>query len=166
MKLIYRKANPADLDEICALVGRVVRHMLEQQIFQWDELYPLREDFQEDIEKGQLYMGLMNGRLAVIYVLNQECDEEYETGSWKDKDEPFYVIHRLCVNPDFQNQGIAKRVLAHIEEEVKPLGIHSMRLDVFSGNPAAFTRYCHSGYQKVGEIHWRKGMFHLMEKQI
>lgn len=166
MKLTYRKANPSDLDEICALVRRAVRHMLEQQIYQWDELYPLREDFQEDIEQGQLYVGLLDGGIAVLYTLNQECDEEYRDGAWKHPEEPFYVLHRLCVDPNIQNQGIAKQTLAHIEEEIKPLGVHSMRLDVFSGNSAAFARYCHSGYRKVGEVHWRKGMFHLMEKQI
>jgi len=34
----------------------------------------------EDIQKHQLYVGTADGCMAVIYVLNQECDEEYETG--------------------------------------------------------------------------------------
>lgn len=166
MELTYRRAKPGDLDEICLLVSRAVRHMRDQGIFQWDQRYPLREDFQEDIEKGQLYAGLLKGSIAVLYTLNQACDEEYRAGAWRDPEEPFYVVHRLCVEPDLQNQGIAKAALAHIEEEVRRQGVHALRLDVFSGNPAAFARYCHSGYEKVGEVHWPTGMFYLMEKRI
>lgn len=107
--------------------------------------------------KNQLHIGLVDNRIAVIYVLNQECDNEYKNGNWKYKHEPFYIIHRLCVNPIFQNQGIAKTTLMHIEEEVRALGIHSIRLDVFSENPFALKLYHHYGYSKTGDVNWRKG---------
>ena len=57
--------------------------MERDHIFQWDDLYPAKGDFQEDIEKSQLYVGLVNDQIAVIYTLNQECDKEYENGKWK-----------------------------------------------------------------------------------
>lgn len=46
-------------------------------------------------------------------------------------------MHRLCVNPVFQNRGIAKSALLHIENELKAISIHA---------------------------DWRKGKFYLMEK--
>ncbi len=51
--------------------------MERKNIFQWDDLYPTKEDFQEDVDKNQLYVGMMNGQIAVVYTLNQECDEQY-----------------------------------------------------------------------------------------
>ena len=164
MEIEHRIANPNDLNEICSLVGNAIDTMVRQNIFQWDEVYPTREDFQKDIEKGQLYIGLIDKHIAVVYALNQEYDEQYKNGNWRYKNEPFYIIHRLCVNPAFQNMGVAKSTLLHIEEELKTIGIHSIRLDVFSENPFALKLYNNLGYTKVGHADWRKGRFYLMEK--
>lgn len=166
MQIDFRKANSKDLDEVCTMVQAAVAHMTEQNIFQWDELYPAREDFAEDIAKRQLTVGVADGRIAVIYVLNQECDAEYADGDWKYKDEPFYVIHRLCVSPGFQRMGIAGNTLRHIEETLADMGICEIRLDVFSGNPFARGLYEKAGFWKTGEVNWRKGTFYLMEKHI
>lgn len=165
-KITYRIANLNDLDEVCSLVRNAIDTMNRQNIFQWDEIYPTREDFYEDIKKEQLYVGLVGNHIAVIYVLNQEFDVEYENGNWKYKEEPFYIIHRLCVNSFFQNRGIAKSTLLHIEDQLKTLGIHAIRLDVFSKNPFALKLYYGIGYSKAGDIDWRKGRFYLMEKYI
>lgn len=164
MGIEYRVANLNDLEEICKLVGNAVDTMIKQNIFQWDDVYPTRKDFQMDIDKSQLYVGVIDNRIAVVYVINQEYDEQYENGDWLHKEEPFYVIHRLCVNPAFQNMGVAKSTLLHIEEELKMREIHAIRLDVFSENPYALKLYNHLGYTKVGHADWRKGRFYLMEK--
>ena len=160
----YRKAEPNDIEEICSIVHAAVDIMERDNIFQWDDLQPAKGDFQEDIKKSQLFVGLVNGQIAVIYTLNQECDKEYENGKWKYKDEPFYIVHRLCVNPTFQNKGIAKSTLLHIEKQLNEIGIHVIRLDVFSNNPLALRLYNSLGYSKVGHADWRKGKFFLMEK--
>ena len=164
MTIKYRKAEPNDIEEICSIVHDAVDVMERDHIFQWDDLYPAKRDFQEDIKKSQLFVGLVNGQIAVIYTLNQECDKEYENGKWKYKDEPFYIIHRLCVNPTFQNTGIAKATLLHIEKQLKEIDIHVIRLDVFSNNPFALRLYNSLGYLKAGHADWRKGKFFLMEK--
>lgn len=166
MRIEYRTANEDDLDEVCSMVQDAVAHMIEQNIFQWDELYPVREDFAADIARQQLTVGVADGRIAVIYVLNQECDAEYADGDWKYKDEPFYVIHRLCVSPGFQRMGIAENTLRHIEETLAAMGICEIRLDVFSGNPFAQRLYEKAGFHRTGEVHWRKGTFYLMEKHM
>jgi len=166
VEIKYRIANADDLDEICSLVAGAVDTMIKQHIFQWDELYPTREVFQEDIEKKQLYVGLIEKQIAVIYVLNQEYDEHYENGDWQYKNEVFYIIHRLCVNPIFQNKGIAQNTLSHIEEELVDRGVHNIRLDVYSENPYALKLYNNFGYKKTGHADWRKGRFYLMEKHF
>lgn len=110
-------------------------------------------DDQKDIEKEQLYVGLEDNLIVVIYALNQECDKEYENGNWKYRDESFYIVHRLCVNPHFQNKGIAKLTLLHIETQLKSKGIYVIRLDVFQNNPFAIRLYDSLDYSKVGYTH-------------
>lgn len=100
------------------------------------------------------------------YVLNQEYDEQYVHGVWKYPNSTFYVIHRLCVNPIFQNKRIGTSTMIHIENEVQKMGIDTIRLDAFALNPYAVQMYENLGYFKVGLAHWRKGEFHLMEKKI
>lgn len=162
----YRKAVPGDMEAIERLVHLAIETMEQRSIFQWDDLYPTKEDFQEDMDHGHLYVGLSDEDIAVVYALNQSCDPEYENGDWQFETEPFYVIHRLCVNPDFQNKGIAKATLRHIERQVAEMGVHVIRLDVFSQNPFAIRLYQSSGYAETGYADWRKGRFILMEKSF
>lgn len=162
----YRTATEYDLDAICELTGSAIISMENKNIFQWDSLYPTRDDFLEDIKKGELFVGLLGENIAVIYTLNKECDEEYQNGEWKYLNSNFCVLHRLCVHPKYQNQGIAGRTLVHIETELKKKHFDSIRLDVFSNNPAALKLYSNRGYQNVGFADWRKGRFFLLEKHL
>lgn len=163
-QLHYRKATLDDLEEIYSLVAHAVDVMVSQNILQWDEIYPTKEDFRTDINKHQLYVGLIGGQIAVVFALNQECEEEYKNGRWKHPNVPFYIVHRLCVSPDFQNQGIAKRTLLYIEETLLKMDIHAIRLDAFCNNPFSLKLYDSLHYSRVGYADWRKGRFYLMEK--
>ena len=164
MTLQYRKATITDLEEIYTLVSLAIDEMIEHDILQWDEIYPTKEDFRNDINNDHLYVGLVDEQIAVVYALNQECDKEYENGCWKYPDQPYYVVHRLCVHPDFQHRGIAKQTLLHIEAQLSKKNIHAIRLDAFSNNPFSLKLYGSLNYSRVGYADWRKGRFYLMEK--
>ncbi len=166
MQIEYRIACIEDLKEICDLVKNAINTMIEQNILQWDEIYPNEEVLREDINKRQLYVGAADKQIAVIYVINQECDAEYKNGKWKYEDKPFCIIHRLCVNPLFQNKGVGRITLQHIEKEAEKMGFHAIRLDAFTKNPFALKLYDSFGYSRVGYADWRKGRFYLMEKYL
>ena len=123
-------------------------------------------DFLDDIEKKYLYVGLIDEKISVVYAINMEYDVQYKNGSWEYPDRDFRIIHRLCVNPLYQNQGIAKETLNYIESELKENGVESIRLDVFLENPYALSLYRKNGYKEVGMANWRKGHFYLMEKHL
>jgi len=162
----YRLANRGDIEEICGVVRSAVAELRTRGIDQWDEIYPAEEHFLEDIGSGTLSVGMQDGRIAVIYVLNGVCDGQYGNGAWKYPDREFRVLHRLCVDPAFQNRGIARMTLMHIEEELKKSGIGAVRLDVFTKNPYALELYRKCGYEETGTAVWRKGTFLLMEKYL
>lgn len=164
MTLQYKKATLDDLEEIYSLVSHAIDVMISHNILQWDEIYPTKEDFRNDINRGHLYIGLTDGHIAVVYALNQECDKEYQNGNWKYPNEPFYVVHRLCVAPVFQNKGVARYTLLHIEAELLKKNIHAIRLDAFCNNPFSLKLYDSLQYSRVGYADWRKGRFYLMEK--
>ncbi len=160
----YRLGKIEDLDEIERLIKDAISLMREQGIEQWDEVYPAREDFAKDIEQGYLYVADKEDKMAAIYVISEECDAAYMNGQWEN--EKPCIIHRLCVSADCQNEGIGKKVLKHIENQLVDMGYDSVRLDVFSENPYALKLYDKNGYTKRGYADWRKGRFYLMEKSI
>lgn len=160
----YRLGTPDDLDEVVSLVEGAKRLMSAQGINQWDDIYPCREDFENDIKKSNLYVVLQEEKIAAVYVISEECDEEYKNGKWE-YEKPC-IIHRLCVSPDFQHRGIGNAVLAGIEAQLLEMGYKSVRLDVFTQNPFALRLYQKNGYLERGHADWRKGRFLLMEKRL
>ncbi|MBP5601636.1 MAG: N-acetyltransferase [Treponema sp.] len=162
----FKKADEADIEEIFSLVKNAIAVMDQNGIPQWDEIYPAREDFLADIRDQNLYEGIIDGQIAVIYVLNKCQEEAYSFADWSYRGEDFCVLHRFCVNPKFQNRGVAKKTLAYIEEQLRSLGIKAIRLDVFTLNPYALRLYEKAGYHQTGTADWRKGKFLLMEKKL
>ena len=177
----YRLGRLEDVEEISKMVDSAKVLMPSQGIEQWDEIYPAKEDFEDDIEKKTLYVvmdddsntesgftesdgAVTETNLAAIYVISTECDDAYENGSWEYDNA--CIIHRLCMSPDYQNKGIGKKLLNKIEDQLADMGFDSVRLDVFSENPFALRLYENNGYEKRGHADWRKGRFYLMEKKI
>lgn len=166
MNIEYRLARFDDVNEIMILIKNSIIAMERNNIFQWDELYPTSEDFAEDMNNDSLYVGLYEGKIAVVFALNQQSDEEYKSGKWLYPNREYYILHRLCVNCFFQNKGVGKQTMQFIEKKLKAQNIQAVRLDVFSQNPYALSLYSHMGYCKVGHADWRKGRFYLMEKYL
>ncbi len=162
----YRPAEAGDIETILRIVKDAAAEMESRGIRQWDAVYPAKADFLADIEKNEMYVGLQDGEIAVLYTVNKDCDAQYANGSWRYPDSEYRVLHRFCVDPKYQNRGIGKRTLAHIEDALRGSGVETVRLDVFCGNPFALALYRGSFYEEVGIARWRKGEFFLMEKHL
>lgn len=142
MKITYRKAEAADLDEIQAFVDQAKIVMEKQGIPQWDEVYPILADFDGDLKAGNLFVGVAEGgNLAVTFTISMEQDEAYKDGKWAYAGEYFRVIHRLCVNPQFQNMGLGGKTCKYIEETLREQGGKAIRLDTFTLNPYSCALY-------------------------
>ena len=161
----YRLGTDQDLDEICSLVKDAIVEMEKNGIYQWDDIYPARSDFEEDIRNDNLYVVFDEDMLIAFYVISAECDEQYKNGQWECEEDSAYILHRFCVSPKMQNRGLGKIILDHVEQQIKDMGYRSIRLDTFTQNPFAQRLYRHNGYEARGYADWRKGRFDLMEKR-
>lgn len=165
-KISIRPANIDDLERICFFFEKAIHFLNENKIPQWDELYPNQEIIREDILNRHMYAGEMQNQMVCVFSINQQCDEQYRVGDWQYRESSFMVIHRLCVNPQFQRQGIGTKAMQFIEDMMKNNGIIAIRLDAFSQNPSALRMYEKLGYLKTGEVNWRTGLFYLYEKLL
>ncbi|MFV0395009.1 MAG: GNAT family N-acetyltransferase [Coprobacillaceae bacterium] len=164
MKISYTIATIENFDEIFNLFQASIKEMANNGIEQWDSLYPDKQTITNDIYKEELYIGTITNTIVVVFVINEEYDDAYNDVSWHLQTKKFKILHRLCVNPDFQNKGIAKITMKYIEEQLILKKIDAIRLDAFSNNPYALRLYHSLGFIIVGETIFRKGKFLLMEK--
>ena len=111
-------------------------------------------------------VGRVGGRIAVAFSLEYGGEGDYEPAEWRYPADRFAVLHRLCVHPDFQGRGVAREAMDHIEKRARGQGAQALRLDAFSQNPSALRLYERRGYEKAGEIRYRKGLFYLYEKRL
>lgn len=162
----FRIAQEDDFEMIASIFKKAINNMALHFIDQWDEFYPTKEILQSDISSRQMHVMTLNNRIVSVVVVNEEQSPEYESGDWKDKKGKIAVIHRLCVDPDFQHSGIGKDTVLLAEKMLAKKGYTSIRLDVFTQNFSALKLYRRLKYTQVGEVTFRKGLFYLFEKRI
>jgi ribosomal protein S18 acetylase RimI-like enzyme len=113
-----------------------------------------------------MYMLVCDGETVSAAVINDEQDDEYNSVDWKYKGERAGVIHRLCVSPSHQQRGYGKETVLRSGRVMKEAGYTAVRLDAFSQNPSALKLYEGLGYERVGEVTFRKGRFFVYEKLL
>ncbi len=153
------------LASVMEIIRDAVQDMEARGIHQWDEIYPGREIISTDIAAGSLYGLWLEDILAGIIVLNKDQSSEYQTVDWQDRVRPL-VMHRLCIKPAFQGQGLARMLVLFAEEFARRHQYTSIRLDAFEHNPDALRLYDSMQYQRRSLIIFRKGPFYCYEKVL
>ncbi len=162
----YRKAAMEDLGEIRALVQDVVRALQAKGNFQWDERYPTDADFIPDIESGTQYVGLIDGRIGMIFALNTDHDAQYDDGAWRYPDARWTVLHRFIFHPAHWGRGLSRIALSDIFDRLREDGVECVRLDVYRENQPAQGLYRSFGFTEVGVAYFRDKSFDLMELRL
>lgn len=164
MKYQFRLAEVSELNMIIELYSGSIKHLAEQEINQWDEIYPNEKVLAGDIMNREMYVLTEGSRILSCVVLNEAQDIEYRTGAWRYVEGRIMVIHRLCVNHEFQGCGLGRTTMEYAERQIKAAGYSSIRLDAFSDNYISRNLYEKLGYTYAGIVTFRKGLFYLMEK--
>lgn len=163
-----RKAESSDIKDIMTIVKKVVPLMRASGNYQWSDDYPNPEVFQEDIDKDQLWVGIMDSKVVSVIAITNEQSPEYSDVGW-DLNEDALVTHRLAVDPDLQGAGLARTMMNYAEKLAKERGIHVLRVDTNSENKATQALFPKLGYEYSGIISLRKNpdlRYFCYEKRI
>ena len=153
---MIRKATLDDIEVVLQITRACARHMIQQNIFQWNEFYPNASVFINDVKQDELYV-LENNRVVVgCITISKFMDNEYKSVKWLTPNTNNIYIHRLAVNPKFQGQGFAQKLMNYAEVFSIKNNYPSIRLDTFSQNKKNQKFYELRGYKKLGDIYFPK----------
>ena len=160
-----RPARIDELDKLLDVVRAATHHMESLGIHQWDDIYPDRATLKADIEDQHTRVIEVHGHIAGMISIDDKQSPEYQNIPWHYPGKAL-VVHRLTIDPAYQRQGLATRLMQFAEKAAERGGYQAIRFDAFTQNPGATALYEKLGYEKAGTIQLRKGLFYCFEKPM
>ena len=157
---MIRQAKISEIPDILTITQACAQKMQENGILQWNEHYPSKEAFIQDIKRNELFVIEKNSTVQGTIVISTLMDEEYIPIKWLTPNGNSTYIHRLSVHPELQGQGLAQKMMDFAEAYSRENGFVSVRLDTFSQNKRNQRFYEQRGYQKLGDIFFPKQSDH------
>ena len=158
---MIREATVDDLDAILKITKSCAKKLVSKNIFQWNEYYPNRNVFENDLYNKWLYVTVKENKVIGSVCVSDLIDDEYATVKWLTPNNNNNIyIHRLAVDPDYQGVGYAQKMMSFAEEFAKKNKYKSIRLDTFSKNMKNQKFYKQRGYKKLGEIFFPNQSMH------
>ncbi len=161
-------ATKHDVKSVFTLLSRCKDYLIEQGIFQWNAEYPNLKYVENDIAKSSLVKLTNGSQLIGIVSFDDFQEPEYRTVNWLINCEPIAVIHRLAVDPLFQENGFATILMNFAEKSISEAAFQAIRLDAYSGNEKVLGFYNTLGYKMIGKINYPRTSlpFICMEKSL
>lgn len=130
-----RKGTQKDIDELSALYDEL-NDYLEHHINYpgWRKgIYPAREDAVCGIEEGNLFVAVIEGKIAGTVILRHRPEKGYELVDWKNHFDysEIFTIYTFAVHPQFLGNGIGKKIMEFILEYAAQMKMKAVRLDVY-----------------------------------
>tara|TARA_R110001583_G_scaffold35585_3_gene118266 strand:+ start:84037 stop:84543 length:507 start_codon:yes stop_codon:yes gene_type:complete len=151
---VIEKASISDLNQLYSITKSCAKHMIENSIFQWNEMYPSKEILQKDIELQQIWKLEENKVIIGIIVLTEIEDTAYKNVKWLTENHKILYIHRLAVHPNYQGKGNARNLMDFAENYAHKNKYKSIRLDTFSKNKRNNKFYQNRNYVKLESLYF------------
>ena len=120
----------------CMDILRAGRDFQRQQGFlQWPDGFPDAELIRSDICSGLGYVVKADGVIAAYLYIGFDGDPSYPKirGAWQ-YDEPYAVIHRIAISPEFRGIGLTGIIFDLVGELCRKEGISLLRIDTHEDN--------------------------------
>jgi ribosomal protein S18 acetylase RimI-like enzyme len=144
------------------------KNLLTQGIYQWDDTYPSRALLEADIQSKTMFVLLENHQVIASVSVDTKQPAVYSEIFWNPVTSNPLMVHRLCVAPEKQGQGLGRRMLEFVETYAKEKSHDCIRVDVHTQNKAALATYENRNFKRLGEVFFprRNVPFVCMEKVL
>ncbi len=151
---MIRYATHSDIDVLLELTKACTKQMADHGIFQWNNYYPNKIAFENDINRNELYVLEHHGKIIGCVVISTYMDKEYLPIEWLTENKNNVYIHRLAVHPNQQGKGLARYLMDFAETTSRENHKISVRLDTFSQNHRNQKFHELRGYERLGNIYF------------
>lgn len=145
------RASPVHVKPVWDLIQRAAVNLAPLGIRQWTDNYPSREVVQADVARGDLFVITVDVAVLGCVTLDARPNAAYAALSWS-ASELALVIHRLCIDPEFERVGLARALMDFAEHYARSIGVNSIRLDTYPTNLRAVQIYEQRQYRYVGPV--------------
>ncbi len=150
----YRKASVEDIDCVVEIVKEVVPLLNAQGNYQWNDTYPLRSDFEKDVQNQELWVAVLNDQIVGFGAITTDQPEEY-ADCGLDISKEAVVAHRVAVTPRVRNKGIAAGILSLSDHVAKERNMKILRVDTNAINMPMQRVIEKLGYTYFGEVSFK-----------
>ena len=159
----FRKSTFDDVDRILEIIEKAKIELRQLGLDQWQNGYPNREVIENDIKLGISYVleeiseNQISKKILGTIVLSPKKEEPYSKieGKWITNDD-YIVIHRLAVDSEIKNKGIATKILEFSEKECIKNKILSIKTDTHENNEPMKKFLEKNGFSYCGVIYLDK----------
>lgn len=164
---MLRRAVIQDLDKIMYVVDETKEDMQKNGSDQFDDSYPARKHFMEDIENGYLYIRSVGTDVAGIICINNNEITGTEHLNWS-KITPCTAFYRLIVNKLYRRHGIGKGLVRLAEDISKRHGLNYVKASTYELNTSMIGLFNKLDYKFVGKVsvETKKYPFYCYEKLL
>lgn len=155
MNIIVRIATKNDIDAIEQLYDALNDYLESHENYpRWKKgVYPIREDAEEALFQGNLYVAIIDGQVAGTVVYSDEQEDAYRAVEWQiEYDVPVITICKLAVHPYYFKYGVGKALLDYAVCVGEQRNAKTIRLDVYEENVPAIRLYEKSGFTYMGLV--------------
>lgn len=147
-------------------IYRLYQAQLGREFCAWNEFYPGEDEVKGDLSREALFvMKTAEGRIIASISIDE--DESVDRlPCWSEDLKPGGELARLAVDPDFQNQGLAKEMIRYGMQVLAQRGYRSVHFLVNKYNEKALRAYAALAFSKVGECQLYEQPFWCYERPI
>ena len=158
---IPRRALPEDIPGIMKIISDARRRLADAGINQWQDGYPDEAAIRNDVEKGNGWVtddSEFPGPAAYAAIVKgpDPYYAEIKDGSWLYPDEPYFVIHRICVRDGRTHRGLAARLIRQAFLLAVSEGVN-LRIDTHPDNLRMQHLAASAGFVRCGIVQVRDG---------
>ncbi len=170
----FRKSTYDDVNKILKIIEKAKIELKKMGLNQWQNGYPNRKVIENDVKKGISYVledtgendsqksfekKIISGKIIGTVVLSPEKESSYSKieGKWI-TDDDYVVIHRLAVDTDIKNKGIATKILEFSEKICLEQKILSIKTDTHENNEPMKKLLAKNGFRYCGVIYLNDGI--------
>ena len=156
-----------DIPRYMQILGEGRAFQRAQGFVQWPDGYPRQEAVEADVQNGNGYALLADGKLAGYFHLGFDGDPAYLAiiGAWRFQG-PYAVVHRIAISDAFRGQGLTREVFRLIEDLAKARGVEVLRIDTHADNQRMRHVVEKNGFAFCGKVIQSDGWRLAFDKKI